>query len=88
MCGVVARDVQSTTGHNLSIMQWETGLDPLTCTQEQMKSALGMRVPDVPAGDSWRVKYLEKLLEARGEAHYLGDDVAELTALIDSLCCS
>ena len=24
MCGVVARDVQSTTGHNLNIIQWET----------------------------------------------------------------
>ena len=53
-----------------------------------MKSVLGMRVQEVPDGDSWRVLYLGKLLEARGEANYLGDDVRELTALIDSLCCT
>ena len=39
-------------------------------------------------GDSWRMQYLLKLLEARGQAHYKGDDVAELTELIDSLCTS
>ena len=88
MCGVVTNDVQSTTGHNLNIVQLETGLDPLTCSQEKIKSALGMRLPNVPDGDCWRLKYLGKLLEARGEANYLGDDVRELTALIDSLCCT
>ena len=30
MCGVVAKDVQSTTGHNLSIIGWETRVDSLT----------------------------------------------------------
>ena len=88
MCGVVARDVQSTTGHNLNIIQWETGLDPLTCSQEKLKAALSMRLPAVPEGESWRMEYLLKLLEARGEAHYKGDDVTELTDLIDSLCTS
>ena len=39
----------------------------------------------MPAEDSWRIKFHEKLLEARGQAHYQGDDVGELTDLIDSL---
>jgi hypothetical protein len=86
MCGVVARDVQSTTGHNLNILGWETGLDPLTCSQDKLRAALSMRLPAVPDGDTWRMNYLGKLLEARGQAHYKGDDVTELTDLIDSLC--
>ena len=88
MCGVVARDVQSTTGHNLNILGWETGLDPLTCSQDKLRAALSMRLPAVPDGDTWRMNYLGKLLEARGQAHYKGDDVMELTDLIDSLCTS
>ena len=51
MCGVVARDVQSITGHNLNIIQWETGLDPLTCSQEKLKAALSMRLPAVLEGE-------------------------------------
>ena len=42
----------------------------------------------VPDGDIWRVKYLGKLLEARGEANYEGEDTQQLTVLIDSLCSS
>jgi hypothetical protein len=86
MCGVVAK--QSITGHNLNIIQWETGLNPVTCSQDKLKADLSMRLPAVPDRDSWRIQYLLKLLEARGQAHYKGDDVTELTDLIDSLCTS
>ena len=42
----------------------------------------------VPDEDIWRVKYLGKLLEARGEANYEREDTEQLTVLIDSLCSS
>ena len=40
----------------------------------------------VPDRDRWRVSYLERLLEERGQAYYEGGDCEHLTVLIDSLC--
>ena len=86
MFGVVAGDVSTTTGQNLNTIRLETGLDPLACSLVKMKQELGGRLVAVPDGDVWRVKYLGKLLEARGEANYEGEDTQQLTVLIDSLC--
>ena len=88
MFGVVAGDVRTTTGQNLNIIRLETGLDPLACSLVKVKAELGSRLEAVPDGDVWRVKYLGKLLEARGEANYEGEDTHQLTVLIDSLCSS
>ena len=38
--------------------------------------------------DVWRVRDLAKLLKARGEAHYEGEDTHQMTVLIYSLCSS
>ena len=88
MFGVVADDAQSTTGHNLDLTRWETGLDPVCCGHGKLKEALDRNKADVPEEDAWRIPYIGKLLEARGEAYYLGDDLSRLTALVDSLCYS
>ena len=88
MFGVVAGDVRTTTGQNLNNIRLETGLDPLACSLVKVKAELGSRLEAVPDGDVWRVKYLGKLLEARGEANYEGEDTHQLTVLIDSLCSS
>ena len=66
----------------------ETGLDPLACSLVKVREELAGRLVAVPVGDVWRVKYLGKLLEARGEANYKGEDTHQLTVLIDSLCSS
>ena len=42
----------------------------------------------IPDRDMWRIRYLARLLEERGQAHYEGEDVNQLTVLIDSLCTS
>ena len=88
MFGVVAGDACTTTGQNLNMIRLETGLDPLACSLVKLKEELGGRVVAVPDGDVWRLKYLGKLLEARGEANYQGEDTHQLTVLIDSLCSS
>ena len=88
MCGVVAGDINTTTGQNLSVIRWETGLDPLTASLVKMKAAIGNRLAEVPGEDVWRLQYLCKLLEARGDAYYRGEDSHQLTVLIDSLCSS
>ena len=86
MCGVAAADVQTTTGSNMDLLRWETGLDTLSASLEKVKLALGKRLAIVPESDTWRVKYLGKLLVARGEASYEGYETDHLTGLIDSLC--
>ena len=40
----------------------------------------------VPDREKWRISYLTKLLMERGQNHYEGGDVEQLTVLIDSLC--
>ena len=86
MCGVAAGDVSTTTGQNLHMIRLETGLDPLGSRATVVKVAILSRVQEVPELDTWRVEYLGKLLEARGEAHYECEDTNQLTVLIDSLC--
>ena len=78
--------VSTTTGQNLNTIRSETGLDPLACSLVKVREELAGRL--VAVGDVWRVKYLGKLLEARGEANYKGEDTHQLTVLIDSLCSS
>ena len=86
MCGVVEGDVSTTTGQNLDLIRRETGLDPPASSATRVKAAILSRVQEVPALDTWRLEYLGKLLEARGEAHYECEDTNQLTVLIDSLC--
>ena len=86
LCGVVTGDVRTVTGSNLNMLFWETGLSPLGCSLGKVKAALSMRLAPIPDIERWRVGYLGKLLQARGEALYLGDETGQVTALIDCLC--
>ena len=52
----------------------------------KVKAVLSNMLAVVPDRDRWRVSYLEKLLEERGQAYYEGRDHEHLTVLIDSLC--
>ena len=52
----------------------------------QVKKVLGEKLAEVPQQDKWRLLYLEKLLDQRGEMYYRMDDTAQLTELIDSIC--
>ena len=47
----------------------------------------GKLVP-VPGRNVWGLGYLAKLLEARGQANYMGEETEHYTVLIDSLCTS
>ena len=83
---LVGRDIRTTTGNNLHLVKDLTGLDPWSCTSRQVKKVLRERLSDAPEQDQWRVPYLGKLLELRGELHHQMMDTAELTELIESLC--
>ena len=88
MYGVVSADVLSTTGHNICLIKMETGLDPTQATSHAVKQELVKKTPPVPEIDGWRLVYLGKMLETRGEAFYAGKETELLSSLIDSLCSS
>ena len=83
---IVARDVRTTTGSNLQLIQDLTALDPWSCCGSQVKKVMGEKLAQVPQQDMWRLQYLGKLLEQRGEKHFQMGDITELTELIDSIC--
>ena len=88
MCSIVAKDVCTTTGRNLYLIQMETGLNPLQASAASVKAELGRRAAPVPDSDKWRCGYLAKLLEERGCVNYEGGETGHLTVLIDSFCTS
>ena len=82
----VGRDVQTTTGSNLQYIKEMTSLDPWRSISRQVKKVLMNRLTDMPDSDIWRLPYLARLLEQRGELHHKMVDTSELTELVDSLC--
>ena len=86
MCGVVSRDVRTTTGSNLALLKQETGCLPMEISSKKVKEVMCERRATVPEVDRWRLVYLAKLLEKRGEQYYQGADTDDLTTLIESLC--
>ena len=61
-------------------------MDPWTCSPKQVKAVLAERLCPIAEQDKWRISYLGKLLEQRGEKFYAMEDTEEVTELIDSLC--
>ena len=89
MAKIDSRDVRSTTGSNLRLLQEESGLDPSECNSMELKLKLHkMEQVMEPMEDKWRVEYLATLLSQRQELHYIGaiEEEEKLSELIDSLC--
>ena len=80
--------MQTTTGYNVSLLILETGLNPTVATSQAIKQRLVRKIPAVPDRDKWRLGYLGKMLEERGEAFYAGKETELISILIDSLCSS
>ena len=87
MANLVSRDVQSTTGANIRMIEELTGLSVWTTGQDRMKAALQdyEKVP-VAENDEWRISYLNKLLGYKQQLSYLGEEVGALCDQIKSLC--
>ena len=89
---VVAKDVRSTTGRNIKVLEKESGGLTWRSTAWKLKEGLEKAEPSVPPEDAWRVQYLGKLLEERDTLVYGGEEhsqqVDTLQSLVDSLCSS
>jgi hypothetical protein len=86
LVNIVARDIRSTTGRNLHLLQTETGLDPWSTSENKFKEAV-LREP-VPAEDIWRLPLLCQFLMRRQNMETNMEDTEVITDLINSLCSS
>ena len=86
LVNIVARDIRSTTGRNLHLIQQETDLDPWVNSGKAIEEKL-LREP-VPDEDIWRLPLLCKLLMQRQEMELNLDNTEYISNLIDSLCSS
>ena len=87
MANLASRDIQTTTGRNLKLVERSSGLSAWDVSQEKLKEAIKTKeTVAVEKGDLWRIPYLSKLLGQRQELVYLGEEVEEVSNLINSLC--
>ena len=85
---LAARDIRSNLGSNLALVRELTKLDPWVEPRGSLLTALEKADKrDVPPQDRWRLPFLKKLLAARLQAHYAGEEkeVERLQDLINSL---
>ena len=87
MANLVSRDVQTTTGTNLRLIERETGLSAWITGHVKLRDALVQKetVP-VEEREKWRIPLLNKLLIQKQELLYLGEDIEDISGLINSLC--
>ena len=85
---VSSRDLRRNLGSNISLISAVTGLNLWTAKRGDVKARLiEQERVNVDDKDTWRVHYLEKLLESRIEAYYDGNEEWKdcLSKLINSL---
>ena len=86
LANIVGRHIRSTTCKNLWNLRTDTGLDGWQCGSWEVKKFYSGVKAEVPLRDQWRPAFLTKVLMRRGKKMYQGEEVDELTELIDSLC--
>ena len=89
MAGLADRDLRSTTGRNLRLVQDLSWLDPWETSSAKLENELIRKFKvDVPPTDKWRAPYLASLLEKRQRYYYQGDieNMKTVSVLINSLC--
>ena len=86
MANLVSRDIQTTTGKNLRLIETSSGLSAWDAGQDKLKEAVRMKeAVSVDEAERWRIHYLCKLLAQKQELSYLGEEVEEISSLINSL---
>jgi len=78
---LVSRDIRSTTGKNLTLLQDLTGLNPWKARATQLREKLALsEFVKVPEIDKWRIPYFRKLfsLKATTEDEATAEHISEL----------
>ena len=83
---MVSRDLRTTTGDNLALIEGITGLNMMTTTGRIVRETMRSTMKKVPNdADLWRIPYLQKMLFERGERYHLMEDTQDLTEIINSV---
>ena len=86
MAYLVSRDIQTTTGKNLRLVEEASNLSawiPNSKLKEEIKKS---EIVIIEPENQWRIPFLSKLLGHRQELIYCGEDTEEISVLINSLC--
>ena len=89
LANLVSRDIQTTTGSNIRMVEEASGMSAWDCGQDKLRGAIREKeLVDVEVQDQWRIPYLNKLLGQRQELDYLGQEMGKTRVedLINSLC--
>ena len=89
LANLVSRDIQTTTGSNIRMVEEASGLSAWDSSQDKLRNAIREKeMVEVEAQDQWRIPYLNKLLGQRQELDYMGEENGknEVENLINSLC--
>jgi hypothetical protein len=71
---IAGRDIRSTIGRNMKLLEEASGMDPWIFDSSRLKMELVSReTVEVSEQDTWRVKYLHKLMVEKQEKHYMGE---------------
>ena len=61
-------------------------MDPLLCGPRDIKNNIDQNRSAQAVFDTWRVKYLARLLFERGDTFYTGGDYSVINELIEAMC--
>ena len=75
-------DVRASVGKNLIYLRSESSLDPWYASPSDLRAALNDRRAHIPLVDRWRLGYLARLLQERGQLYYDSKDTGSHTRLI------
>ena len=83
---LVDRDMGSTTGKNLALLERETGMNLWLSPSWKVSAELDSLKAPVPFQDIWRLDYLGKLLRERYRLSKEVEQTKQIDTLIESLC--
>ena len=87
MANLAARDIQTTTGRNLRLVERASGLSAWEASGDSLKDAIKtLETVKVELVNKWRIPLLDKLLSQRQELVYCGEDTEVISDQINSLC--
>ena len=83
MANIVAHDLGSTTGRNMSTVRRETGLNPWAAAPYLVREHIPKA--EIPKQDHWRLDLLSKYITQRTLMENDLQDTKEITGLIKSV---
>ena len=81
---IVSRDARSTLFKNVKLIEDISGLSPWDFSSWRILQKIENAT--VPAGNTWRMTFLVKLLEMRRKGSASLEDTGQLDLMINSLC--